>query len=172
MKRLTNLAVAGAFLASAETRSAAAEMIHLKDCSAAAEIAVSVVYKEQQAIDTNVRPSLLKEAAPAMANSVHLLAVGPVLGSMDGRAIAFTADCSSGNVHVSATVVRASGYVGAVLKFAMWRPLVRLDFPGVAKYPKMSLTWRMVSDAGEIIPEGDLPTGVKQHYPFTLTVTP
>ena len=87
---------------------------------------------------------------------------------MDSRNVVFQAVCSASGIHVTATITRASGYGGAVLKFTMWRPLVRLDLPYTGKQPEVAVTWRMVSSAGEEIHQGDLPNGLLQHYPFTL----
>ncbi len=169
MKRLTILAVSGAFLASAADMTVRAENIQFKNCRTSEKLSIGLTYQEQQAIDMHARPSLIGEASAGSGNAVYLLASGPVLGSMDSREIAFETVCASGNIHVTATVTRASGYGGAVLKFTTWRPLIRFDLPLATRKRRVTLTWRMVSSSGAELNEGGLPTGFTQPFPITLT---
>lgn len=102
------------------------------------------------------------------AGIVHIIAIGPVLGSMDSRAVRIHSVCTKTGVSLSATITRSAFFHGSVLQNLIWRPQIAI----VARLPSpeasFKITWRMRLTNGVEVSHAQTPTYPMQRYPVIL----
>lgn len=120
------------------------------------------------------------EAIPAQASettsnvagkAVTLVAVGPVLGSMDSREIETGLECTTNGFTLTATITRSADYHGAVQKSVLWRP--RIELAVVFKKPEViaNVIWKARLTTGADLNHVETPPYPDQKYPITVMET-
>ncbi len=107
------------------------------------------------------QPSLITSAASQQ--EVTVLALGPVLDSLDAREIEVDPSCTADGATIVATIMH---YSGGVKKNVLWRPRIRIVITPRRPEVRFKATWRMrgVEGAG-------LGRVGAQRYPVTVTTT-
>lgn len=121
---------------------------------------------------SNIKPALLLVSSQNMQeNAVTVVAVGPILGSMDSRIVTTDLTCTSKGVMLTATIERSADYHGGVHKNVLWRP--RLEAAVVRRIPEVifQVTWKMRLATGVELDHAQTPPYPDQRYPLTLTKT-
>lgn len=79
----------------------------------------------------------------AAKKTVTVIALGPVLGSMDSPKVETSLACTAKGIVLTATITRSADYHGAVLKNVLWRP--KIEIVVVFRQPEIifATTWRM-----------------------------
>ncbi len=112
-------------------------------------------------------PSLASSAARSDAagrQEVTLLALGPVLDSLDSREIKTDFACTAEGAMLAATITR---YSGGVMKNVFWRPRIKIVMTLRRSEARFRATWKMRRTDGTELDHA----GVDQKYPVTVTTT-
>ena len=115
-------------------------------------------------------PTLIAVHMPGAAeNAATIIAVGPVLGSMDSREVKTDLACTPEGVAVTATITRSADFHGSVLKNVIWRP--RIEVAIIRRQPEVIFrgTWKMRLTTGTELYHAQTPPYSDQRYPLTLT---
>jgi len=97
-----------------------------------------------------------------------IIALGPILGSMDSRDLKTDLDCTAKGIGVTVDITRSANYNGAAAKNVLWRPTVELVIvldPTVI----ISATWTMHLTSGAPVARAQTPPYSEQRYPVTVT---
>lgn len=102
---------------------------------------------------------------------VTVIALGPVLGSMDSPKVETCLACTAKGVVLTATITRSADYHGAVLANIIWRP--KIEIAVALRQPEIILatTWRMRLTTGAELAHAQTPPYPDQKYPITVTAT-
>jgi hypothetical protein len=112
-------------------------------------------------------PSLTSLAArpdAASQEEVTLIALGPVLDSLDSREIKTDLVCTADGATIAATITR---YSGGVKKNVLWRPRIRIVVALRRSEAQFRATWKMRRTDGTELDH----VGVDQKYPVTVMTT-
>ena len=101
--------------------------------------------------------------------SVTVLAIGPVLGSMDAKDIETTYTCDANGVELTATTTRSAEYVGGVLKNVRWRPQVEVVLKPRPGGTVLTSTWKMRLTTGAEVTRTRMAPYPEVSYPVTVT---
>jgi hypothetical protein len=117
----------------------------------------------------SLQPSTLKSTAAGKA--ITVIALGPVLGSMDSPDVKTNLGCTAKGFVLTATLTRSANYTGAAAKNVLWRP--RISIAAVLRQPEgtVEATWRMRLTTGREINHARTPPYTEQEYPITVTKT-
>lgn len=100
---------------------------------------------------------------------VTLVAIGPILGSMDSRNVETELSCTAIGVVLVATVSRSEQYSESVLRNQLWRPQVRMVITlGTAK-AIFQATWKMRLTNGKMVDSARTAPYPGKKYPITVT---
>jgi hypothetical protein len=117
--------------------------------------------------DREAPPSLTYLAGrsdPARKEEVTIIALGPVLDSLDSHKIKTDLACTADGAMLVATITQ---YSGGVIKNVLWRPrikiVVTLQRPGIL----FQATWKKRRTDGTELDHA----GIRQKYPVTVTTT-
>ncbi len=108
-----------------------------------------------------------REAPPRATSSaagkdeVTIVALGPVLDSLDSREIEVTPACTAGGAMLTATITR---YSGGAKKNVLWRPRIRIAVTLGRSEAQFQTTWRVRRPDGTELDHRDA-----QRYPITVT---
>jgi hypothetical protein len=98
--------------------------------------------------------------------TVTVIAVGPVLGSMDAENVETTRTCDANGVVVTATTTR---YDGGVQKNVLWRPRLEIVLVSRPAGTVLTTTWKMQLPSGAEVTRTDKPPYPEVPYPVTVT---
>jgi len=106
-----------------------------------------------------------------MGKAVTVIAVGPVLGSMDSHEIETRLECTTNGFALTATITRSADYSGSALKNLLWRP--RIELAVVLKKPNVivEVTWKICLTTGADLNHAQTPPYSEQKYPITTVKT-
>jgi hypothetical protein len=107
----------------------------------------------------------------ALGKAGNLVALGPVLGSMDSSKILTEIDCSIYGVHLTAFVTRSADFNGAVHKNIIWRPAIEISLRLREPEIVVETTWRMRLTSGLEVDRAQTPGYRAQSYPITAMQT-
>jgi hypothetical protein len=97
-----------------------------------------------------------------------LLAIGPVLGSMDSRDVIIDLACTDDGVTLTATIVRSDAYSGALHKNVLWRPRITAEIKP-RRHLLLRVKWCMQRTNGETVAQAATPPYSLQRYPIVLS---
>ena len=123
---------------------------------------VSLAYISTQ-LPTEDRAESVVEYPKPGAAVVHVQ--GPILGSMDSRAISLKPSCVSEGVLIEATISRSAQFTGAAAKNVLWRPIVAVTVSPYRSGSKLQVSWKMKTTDGRTLTEA-------QTVPFAVTTYP
>jgi hypothetical protein len=103
--------------------------------------------------------------------SMTVIAVGPILGSMDSQDVATSIQCTRAGVALTAAITRSAEYHGGVKKNVLWRPRIKLVVVPLRTGATISITWRMHLTTGDEVDRAQTPPYQYQNYPVTVTRT-
>lgn len=101
--------------------------------------------------------------------AVTVMAVGPVLGSMDAPDVATTTACDATGVVITATTIRSSEYAGGVQKNVLWRPRLEIVLTPRPSGTALTTTWKMSLTTGAEVRHARMPPYPEVNYPVTVT---
>ncbi len=101
--------------------------------------------------------------------TVTVMAVGPVLGSMDAPEVKTASACDAKGVVVTATTTRSAEYVGGMLKNVLWRPRLEIVLAPRPAGTDLTTTWKMRLTTGAEVQHAWTPTYPEAKYPVSLT---
>lgn len=106
-----------------------------------------------------------------VGKAVTIIALGPVLGSMDLRTVETDLACTAKGFALTATITRSADFHGGVLKNVIWRP--KIEIAVVLRQPEVifEATWRMRLTTGAEAEHTQTPPYPEQKYPATVTKT-
>lgn len=110
-----------------------------------------------------------KGHSAARGGAVQISALGPVLGSMDSRAIRLQPVCTRTGIAVAATVTRSAQYHGGALQNAIWRPRIVIVAHARAAEASVRIVWRMRLTNGKQINRATTPSYPAQDYPASVS---
>lgn len=108
-------------------------------------------------------------ARPGPRGAVTVIAVGPVLGSMDTKNVETTRTCNAAGVTITATTTRSAGYYGAVLKNTLWRPRLEIVLVPRQGGTLLTTTWKMRLSTGAEVRHTRMPPYPDMYYPISVT---
>lgn len=124
------------------------------------------------------KPALVIVSAPPSSTppgtpekTVSVIALGPVLGSMDSHKLETNFTCTTNGVALTTTITRSADYHGAVQKNVLWRP--KLQILIVPRGPEVifEAIWKMRLTTGAELNHTRMPPYPEQNYPITVTTT-
>lgn len=150
----------------------------VKSCPSAQVLSVVTTpeLQGQQRFKPRPRIEILRSTtrAPSSASAgraVDLIALGPVLGSMDSPKVRTRIACTEGGFALVATITRSANFHGSAMQNAIWRPRIRIE--AVPRRPQFLFrsTWRMRLTNGAKVKRTQTPTYPSQRFPVTVEKT-
>ncbi len=139
-------------------------------------INISAEFVKKVLLDTRpeiaIIPTPPSSTTPGAAGkAVTVIALGPVLGSMDSPTVETDLACTAKGVVLTATITRSADYHGAAAKNVLWRP--KIEIAVVLRQPEgiFEATWRMRLTTGAEMDHARTPSYPDQKYPITVTTT-
>jgi len=139
---------------------------------------VSVGADEQPAVLGEVRSGIPPPARVELRRGEGgptLIAIGPVLGSMDSRDVATDVATdvaySGGRLTLTATITRSADYQGGVHKNVLWRPRISVLLAPQRARLTFRVVWRMRLTTGTEVAHTRMPPYPPQTYPLVVTKT-
>jgi len=133
---------------------------------------VSVGADEQPAVLGEVRSGIPPPARVELRRGEGgptLIAIGPVLGSMDSRDVATDVAYSGGRLTLTATITRSADYQGGVHKNVLWRPRISVLLAPQRARLTFRVVWRMRLTTGAEVAHTRMPPYPPQTYPLVVT---
>jgi len=138
-------------------------------------IKVSLELERDVLLDTTperieIAPPQASETTPGAAGkAVTVIALGPVLGSMDSPDVKTDVACTRKGIRLTATVTRSADYHGGVRQNVLWRP--KIEVVVVLRQPEVSFEaiWRMRLTTGAELDHAQTPPYPDRKYPITVT---
>lgn len=152
----------------------------MKTCAAASVQSISLSAEPERDVlldSTPEKPTLKIISAPqpttlgSAAKAVRIIALGPVLGSMDSSKVETDIECTAKGVVFTSTITRSADYHGAVLANINWHP--KIEITVVLRQPVVifETIWRMRLTTGTELDHAQTPSYPDQKYPITVTTT-
>jgi len=117
------------------------------------------------------RAQLQATLAGEIKTVVTVVALGPVLGSMDSTDVRTDLACTAKGIRLTATITRSAHYNGAALKNVLWRPEVTLAVSLNKDEVIFESVWAMRLSTGVNLDHAQTPSQPDQTYPITVTRT-
>lgn len=110
-------------------------------------------------------------ATPRMpGDSQMVVAIGPLLGSMDSPDVKTNVACSAdGDVTISAMISRSHNFTGSVTRSISWRPKLTFAVSPIKPSTRVSVVWTMSLDSGSPVHITVTPPFDLQVYPITAS---
>jgi hypothetical protein len=107
----------------------------------------------------------------AMEQTLSVIALGPVLGSMDSTDVSSDLECTARGVRLTATITRSAHYTGSALKNILWRPKLALAVILRKNEVIFESVWVMRLSTGAKLDHAQTPSQPDLKYPITVTRT-
>jgi hypothetical protein len=148
-----------------------------KRCVGADARLIGVSAQVEQGVSPGGAPERIEVvSAPAAATSrgsagktVTLIAVGPVLGSMDSREVETELRCTAKGLVLTATITRSADYHGGVHKDVLWRPRIKIAVDPRRRNLIFQTIWAMRLTSGAELKHAQTPPYPDRKYPITIT---
>lgn len=123
--------------------------------------------------DKQAKIEILAAQVPATTEdpTIMVVALGPVLGSMDSSEVSTQLACSERGIVLTATITRSADYHGATAKNILWNPKITMVFRLHQPEIVLQTTWRMRLTTGAELDHARTPPYPEQEYPITVTKT-
>ena len=141
-------------------------------------IHISVEPEREVILEAADKPVIMIVSAPPSptppgtpAKTVTVIALGPVLGSMDSRKLETNLTCTKKGAVLTSTIIRSADYHGAVQKNVLWRPKLQVII--IPRQPKVifETLWKMRLTTGAELNHTRMPPYPAQNYPITVSTT-
>lgn len=150
----------------------------MKTCASAAVQSISLSAESEREIFLDAMPEKpVIKIAPAPSSStmpgaagkaVTVIALGPVLGSMDSPKVETDLVCTAKGVALTATTTRSADYHGAVAKNVLWRPKIEIVVIPRQTEVIFETTWRMRLTTGVEVDHARTPPYPEQKFPISV----
>jgi len=113
----------------------------------------------------------LPTSTPKGIKKLVVVALGPVLGSMDSHQVETDLKCTEKGLALTVMLTRSADYHGAHLKNVLWRPKIQLTM--VLHQPEATLEtmWNMRLTTGTQVHHAQFPPYSDQIFPIILSKT-
>ncbi|HVB34554.1 MAG TPA: hypothetical protein VNJ52_09315 [Patescibacteria group bacterium] len=108
-------------------------------------------------------------APRAGKHAVKLIALGPVLGSMDSPRLDIAGACIEKGFALRVTLARSASFHGSAAKNVIWRPRITVVLRPRRPGAVLQVTWRMRLTTGAFPRQARTPGFPMQKYPVKLT---
>ena len=102
---------------------------------------------------------------------MQIVAVGPVLGSLDSPDVEIRVFCTTKGFRLAATLTRFAPYSGGVLKNVLRRPEIRVAAILLRPEIAVEVEWRIRDSNGMELRHAKTPGYVELSYPITVSMT-
>ncbi len=109
-----------------------------------------------------------KDSASTTEKWARVVAVGPVLGSMDSGEVKTDVACTTKGIVLTATITRSANYHGAVLQNVLWRPRIEIEVALPQPNVHVEATWMMRLTNGAVLNHAQTPPYPDITYPITV----
>lgn len=96
-----------------------------------------------------------------------VMAIGPVLGSIDSKDVETALACGANGVTVTATTTRSASYGGGVQKNVLWRPRLEIVLVPRRAGTVLTTTWKMRLTTGSKVRRTRMPPYPEMNYPVS-----
>jgi hypothetical protein len=135
-------------------------------------VSVAPVFSADALLDgapIGLSQKVLPPAPGATSREERIIALGPVLGSMDSHDVETAVSCSPRGFTVTASITRSAYYNGSILKNVLWRPKIEIEIAPTQPDYMLEVTWAMRLSNGAVV-HHDLMMP-KQNFPITVSST-
>lgn len=101
--------------------------------------------------------------------AVTLIAVGPVLGSMDSRKVETELRCTAKGPVLTVTIKRSADYYGGVHKDVLWRPRIEIAVAPRRRNLTFQTIWAMRLTSGAELKRAQTSPYPERKYPISIT---
>jgi hypothetical protein len=157
------LSVAGFVLLAAATTVTAQP---IKVCSAATVLTMEVSQDTNRALFGDGAPEI--RSAPSESGTLSVVALGPVLGSMDSRDFKPRVDCDASGIAVTTALTRSANYNGAAAKNVLWRPRIELRIVSPRVHGLLEVRWTMRLSTGAQLKHARTLPYAEQTFPLSV----
>jgi hypothetical protein len=119
-------------------------------------------------IDVASKPPSTTGRSPA-SKVVRLIAVGPVLGSMDSREVKTELMCTAKGPVLIATITRSADYQGGVHKDVLWRPSIEVAITPRRRNLTFKTIWAMRLSTGTELKNARTLPYPERTFPIAVT---
>jgi len=115
--------------------------------------------------------ALNRNSSRITTDFIVVVALGPVLGSMDSHQVETDLKCTEKGLALTVMLTRSADYDGAHLKNVLWRPKIQLTM--VLHQPEATLEtmWNMRLTTGAQVHHAQFPPYSDQIFPIILSKT-
>ncbi len=126
--------------------------------------------------ETKSKPEKAKILLPQSATktsstnkTLNVVAIGPVLGSMDSSEFRTDLDCTSQGFVLTTTITRSDNFNGAVMQNINWHPRIEATIELHQPEIVVETKWSMVSSTGALIVNAKTPPfSEEEKYPIIV----
>lgn len=145
------------------------------DCAAAQVQIIRVAAIHERSFELDAKPeigivssSLIEKGSKNKVISV--VALGPILGSMDSATVKTILTCTEKGFALTAIITRSADYDGSVTANIIWRP--KIEIVVAARRPSgiAEATWHMRLSNGNEVRQARTPGYPDQLYPYTVKI--
>jgi len=148
-----------------------------KRCAGADVRLIGVAAQVEQGAPPDDAPERIEVvSAPSSATgrdsagkAVTLIAVGPVLGSMDSREVETELRCTAKGPVLTVTITRSADYHGGVHKDVLWRPRIEIAVAPRRRNLAFQTIWAMRLTSGAELKHAQTPPYPERKYPINVT---
>lgn len=118
----------------------------------------------------NVAENVSANKTGSAGKVLTVVAIGPILGPMDAPRLRTDLSCTTqGGLLLTATIVRAADFHGAVLANVNWRPKIEIEIALRQREAMFQVAWAMRLTTGAMVDYAQTPPYGEQRYPITMT---
>lgn len=132
-------------------------------------IEMSQEYQKGSTIDES--PEQVEVVSSGPEGLVTIVALGPLLGSMDSRDVKTDFACTPEGIALTATITRSANFHGGVLQNFIWRPRITIVLALRQSEITVQAIWRMRLTTGAEQTHASSPPYPDQKYPIIVTQT-
>ena len=144
----------------------------VKKCNGVEVHSMAVSYKVVPNISLDAKQETI-EIGPSATDTQHIaiVALGPVLGSMDSRKVSTDLACTIDGLVLTAAITRSAAYKGTTAKNILWRPEITIVIVPRQLEISFQASWRMRLTNGQNVGRFRTPPFPEQQYPITVRKT-
>jgi hypothetical protein len=163
---LQKLSAARAALLLAAATIATAQPSPIKVCSAVSLLTLGSSADTNSALFDEGTAEI--KTSPGESGTLTVVALGPILGSMDSHDLKPRVDCSASGLTITIDVTRSAHYDGAAAKNVLWRPRVELRVASPHDRASLEVRWTMRLSTGVELKHARTPPYREQTFPLSV----
>jgi hypothetical protein len=143
-----------------------------KNCESGEVTLIKVTSEPYPTADTiYTGPGIKVEPGMGGDEPIEVIALGPILGSMDSPEVETELRCAKRGMVMTATITRSANFHGSALQNQTWRPIITIAL--VSRVPNVTFEtiWRMRLTTGAGLRHAQTPPYPDQKYPITVMKT-